>query len=136
MKINELKAGEIYRPNNYGWTHNIYRINDNRLEYKFEEEDWEKSTLTYNELLTYEFEELSKEIEWNKVPKFTKVQVKDEDYENWINAYFLDKDGSIFYVTLCDEFTYDSREDLGLWKCRLDESVEIKPEWYKEYYCN
>ncbi len=78
-----------------------------------------------------------REIDWSKVPKWTKVQVKDFDEEDWENNYLIefkkDKTGKdIFTTTNCDKFTYaDYGDACDWWQCRIHESVEIKEEWYK-----
>ena len=66
------------------------------------------------------------EEKWGKVPEWTKVQVRDEDDEEWRNAYFLGyiyKEDSDFRfeVSFYDEFTYDQNNLFNeLWKqCRL-----------------
>lgn len=47
-------------------------------------------------------------IDWNKVPKWTKVQVRDCSSEEWKNEYFLsyNKDTSQYITTPCSEFSY------------------------------
>lgn len=81
--------------------------------------------------------EREREIDWSKVPKWTKVQVKDFDEEDWENNYLIelkkDKTGKdIFTTTNCDKFTYaDYGDTCDWWQCRIHESVEIKEEWYK-----
>lgn len=134
MKINELKAGKVYKPNYYEWTHNLYRINNNILEYKFKECEWKKSILTYNELLMYEFEEFKREIDWSKIPMFTEVEVYHARTSKWKKAYFVkyqELNEKPFEVTIYGKHTYIEGSGLCYNKCRLDKSVEIKEEWYK-----
>ncbi len=79
-----------------------------------------------------------REIDWSKVPKWTKVQVRDFDSEEWKNGYFLkcedeEYTGSYpFIATSCDEFTISTadRKKERFAHCRLHESVEPKEEWY------
>ena len=82
--------------------------------------------------------EREKEIDWSKVPKWTKVQVRDEDSREWKNRYFLrfeDEEYTAYpyYVTHLSEFIDSKGEERGFYKqCRLHESVEPKKEWYAE----
>ena len=63
------------------------------------------------------------EIDWNKIPQWTKVQVRDYDDCRWHNAYFIKYDNnniSPFYVTVYDKFTYSSFAPvLKMKQCRL-----------------
>lgn len=84
-----------------------------------------------------------REIDWDKVPKYTKVNVRDTDYEEWKNRYFLyvdeNYDGYKYVTSLSntkDYFTGMNPEDCrGLnahyIQIRLDKSVTPKAEWYK-----
>ena len=84
-----------------------------------------------------------REIDWDKVPKYTKVNVRDTNYEEWKNRYFLyvDEiyDGYKYVTSLSntkDYFTGMNPEDCcGLTgrytQIRLDKSVTPKAEWYK-----
>ena len=84
-----------------------------------------------------------REIDWDKVPKYTKVNVRDTDYEEWKNRYFLyvdENNDDYMYVTSLsntkDDFTgMNPEECCGLTgryvQIRLDKSVTPKMEWYK-----
>lgn len=84
--------------------------------------------------------ERKKEIDWSKVPKWTKVQVKDCEGEEYKNRYFFryekDEDWPFrVFMLKDDEFTgYEHKEDdeeiFNL--CRIHPSVSIQEEWYKE----
>lgn len=91
---------------------------------------------------TLKFYIKEREIDWSKVPKYTKVNVRDTDIEDWKNRYFLYVDNSDDYkyiTTLSntkDDFTGMSPENCcGLTahyaQIRLDKSVTPKMEWYK-----
>ncbi len=76
--------------------------------------------------------EREKEIDWNKVPKWTKVQVRDFKEEKWKNIYFIDfSTNGIFKATYFDEFTFSEGDEIDWYQCRIHPSVEIKEEWYK-----
>lgn len=91
-------------------------------------------SLGYLELI-WEREEKKKEINWDKVPKWTKIQVRDYKGEKWFNAYFLeykDEEGKWeYYVSRADEFTYTDYCRVCYKCCRIHESVDIPKEWYK-----
>lgn len=64
------------------------------------------------------------EVDWTKVPKWTKVQVRNDDNREWINAYFLGYNKHKLYcfeTTICDKFTFEEGCFIeGGWKqCRL-----------------
>lgn len=63
------------------------------------------------------------EIDWNKIPQWTKVQVRDSSNEKWRNAYFLNyvlDEKFKFKTTFYDKFTSEGGLFGGSWKqCRL-----------------
>lgn len=77
--------------------------------------------------------ERKKEIDWSKVPKFTRVQVRDEDEEEWLNRYFIGYMGDIlapYLATFYGEFTHNG--SYTCWKqIRIYDESEIKEGWYK-----
>lgn len=80
-----------------------------------------------------DFEETEREIDWTKVPKFTKVRVKRVEDGEWGNKYFLEfsKNFKKFKTTVCDEFSYTSELDECYRYCEIHPSVKIQEEWYK-----
>lgn len=89
-----------------------------------------------------EFEKIEEnEIDWTKVPRGTKVQVRDSENQEWSNAYFskILKSKNTDYPFRAssindDEFTKLNLDDTS-WSykcCRIHKSVEIPEEWYKE----
>ena len=79
--------------------------------------------------------ERPREIDWTKVPRWIKVQVKDYHEEPWRNAYFIrldDSNGDYPYkITFCDTFTLVENCICGYMQCRIHPEQEIKEEWYK-----
>lgn len=71
-------------------------------------------------------------VDYNKVPKWTKVQVRDKNSEEWKNRYFLGCDGKWFLATGRDKFSYEEDCFSQYEQCRIHSSVEIKKEWYKK----
>lgn len=92
-----------------------------------------------NESAEFELEKIEKEIDWSKVPRGTKVQVKDNEKGSWRNAYFSkfikENEEYSFRASFIndDEFTNIKMDDneWGYKYCRIHESVEIREEWYK-----
>ncbi|WP_415283765.1 hypothetical protein [Clostridium perfringens] len=81
--------------------------------------------------------ERKKEIDWSKVPKWTKVQVKfpgEIEWENYLFTDYLPNNVFKFHVAgfKDDEFTGYEATRHQVEYCRIHESVEIKEEWYKE----
>lgn len=80
-----------------------------------------------------------KEIDWNKVPKFTRVQVKDCNEEEWTNMYFIGIRDTKYYpytTSYCSEFSYGKGQDARLrescWEqIRIYDESEIQEDWYK-----
>ena len=146
LKIQDLQEGKLYRfygeegdntPNRY------YRINNNGdLIVAFEDEvDKEyPSGLHYNRVIHGFFDEIERGIDWSKVPRGTKVQVRDDEEAEWLNRYFIKFDCKDRNYSFCtsvfpdDEFTGIEMKKYAMrWKyCRIHESVEIPDEWYKE----
>lgn len=142
LKIWDLELGKIYRA--------FYEGDETDEDYKVESSGkllenygfgWKESNISYNILLDTTFEEVKKEIDWTKVPRGTKVQVRDEKEDEWLNRYFLkivkeEYEEDYFEVALCEDnnFTGCKMEDYcSYWKyCRVHESVLIPDEWYKE----
>lgn len=88
-----------------------------------------------------EFEKIEEnEIDWHKVPKGTRVQVRDYTTQEWENAYFVSYAENVFPLSFesspikDDEFTKIKAERFSkIFKyCRIHESVKIPNEWYKE----
>ena len=146
LKIQDLQEGKLYRfygeegdntPNRY------YRINNNGdLIVAFEDEvDKEyPSGLHYNRVIHGFFDEIEREIDWSKVPRGTKVQIRDNEKGSWRNAYFLkfikENEEYPFRASFMkdDEFTNLKMDDneWGYKYCRIYSSTEILPEWFKE----
>lgn len=84
--------------------------------------------------------ERPREIDWSKVPEWTKVQVRDCKNQKWRNRYFSRYNPykeTPYIVSAFDKFIFEDRPKFeGTIKsyrhCRIHESVEIKEEWYKE----
>lgn len=87
------------------------------------------------------FKEVEREIDWSKIPKWTKVLVKNEPESEYQNAYFMgvnNEEGEIlFAVTFYDMFIFEDRCGEGEFEyfdcCKLHPTVEISEEWYKDY---
>lgn len=77
--------------------------------------------------------EREREIDWSKVPKWTKVQVRDYDFEDWKNRYFIGyrEDMHKYSVTPHDEFTYNEGDESEWKKIKIYDESDIKEEWYK-----
>ena len=77
--------------------------------------------------------ERKKEIDWNKVPQFTRVKVRDSDGARWRNSYFIrhyEGEKFPYRTTVCDEYTY--RSDSTRWRqIKIFDESDIKEEWYK-----
>ena len=84
-------------------------------------------------------QKIKNEINWNNVPRYTKVQVRDDEYGEWENRYFYKYDpNDLCNFSTCgvkenDEFTkLGIEETMESFKfCRLHPSVSIQNEWYK-----
>lgn len=82
-----------------------------------------------------------REIDWAKVPSYTKVQVRSSEVSDWENRYFLwindEPNGFKYVCSSADEFVQKDIKHLtprfvGFWDyIRIHESQEIKEEWYK-----
>lgn len=146
LKINELEVGKIYRAFYKGVEHGIYKIGNNKeLFTRISVKNiigWEESKFYYNELINdTTFEEIKREIDWTKVPRGTKVQVKKREEGLWCNRYFVEFrlkiDGFFPFVAglhLDDSFTsYKMDVNASDWQyCRIHPSVQIPDEWYKK----
>ena len=144
VKVQELEKGKIYRfynkdSNLFGGS---YKINiDKNLMVVTDDGEESISHLLYNQVVNGYFVEIEKEIDWTKVPRGTKVQVRDSENQEWSNAYFskILKSKNTDYPFRAssindDEFTKLNLDDTS-WSykcCRIHKSVEIPEEWYKE----
>lgn len=75
-----------------------------------------------------------REIDWSKVPKWTRVQAKAYASENWRNVYFIDykEDSNKPYLaTVRDEFTHSEGYELEFKYIKIYDESDIKEEWYK-----
>ena len=141
LKINELEEGKIYT---FTFEDNlecafVHRIKNNRLQAECTL-GWEDSILSYNSATAGYFTEIQREIDWTKVPRGTKVQVRDNEKQKWENAYFVSYAENVFPLSFesspikDDEFTKFKAERFSkvFEYCRIHPSVEIPNEWYKE----
>lgn len=149
IKIQDLEVGKIYRfydNDDKSLSESIYMIDEQGdlywSESLFEENqnDFLKSALTYNDVKNNYFVEIKKKIDWTKVPRGTKVQVRNKEEGLWKNKYFVKFeaiDGYYPFITsihLDNDFTnYKMEIDACEWQyCRIHPTVEIPKEWYKE----
>ena len=145
--ILEFKEGVQYRKllDNGKESRYIYKIENKKLYYRFdnkEKNEFEESKMSYNELIDTKYVryEEKKEIDWSKVPRGTKVQVRDFDGDFWYNRYYygFDKDSEYPYCTTKriddDEFTGDTAKNTltGYQEIRIYDTADIKESWYKE----
>lgn len=82
--------------------------------------------------------ERGRQIDWAKVPKWTKVRVKERYGAKWTRAYFLGVDNKRYKATFYDEFTasdefISSEEEICYYwdKIKIYNEKDIKEEWYK-----
>lgn len=145
LKIQDLEVGKIYSAFYKGVEHGIYKIGNNKeLFTRVSVKNiigWEESKFYYNELINdVTFEEIKREIDWTKVPRGTKVQIREGAWDIiWHNRYFIkyEKDYEKCFCTgiyLDDIFMDRKIEDsLQTYKyCRIYPSIAIPDEWYKE----
>lgn len=84
------------------------------------------------ELIWKRENEEKREIDWTKVPKWTKVLVKGRFWDRWKRAYFLGIDERGCKTTFYDEFIYAGDEAYMYWyETKLFDENDIKEEWYK-----
>lgn len=147
IKIQDLKEEKIYKfavnGNLEDLSESIYKIDEEGdLYYKdpCAKDSFFKSNLFYNEVINGCFVEIKREIDWSKVPRGTKVQVKDYEEEEWVNEYFIKYESSKEeYSFQANEWQDDDYTRFNMEKysdfykyCRIHESVAIPDEWYKE----
>ena len=76
--------------------------------------------------------EIKQEIDWSKVPSGTKVLVSDtpDIYSSFVEFIAYAPDIKFPFITK----TKTSVHNFQGWKyCKIDPSVEIKEEWYKQW---
>lgn len=139
LKINDLEVGKVYK----GFfkdkkQEGIYKINnDNKLFWNYKD-GWQESNIHYN-LVTntyFHFEEIKREINWDKVPRGTKVQVRDFNNTKWGDAYFIYFRKNSYRVSnyLDDDYTgFVMENKSSYWEqCRIHPFIAIPEEWYKK----
>ena len=127
----ELKEGKIYKIEG---EKKLYKVEDGILEVKFPFNDYfEISYISFNNACKKIFIEVEREIDWTKVPRMTKVQVRDTDYDEWINQYFCGVGEFGFSASSYKDDEYTDYRSYGTnWNyCRIHPSVYIPEEWYK-----
>lgn len=115
----------------------IYKNIDNLFYYKFESGkvlcskdriNWLESIISLRLLSEYDFEEVKREIDWDKVPRLQPVRVRDYEDEEYKERLFIYKDSGHDYNFACvggkghPIVHYNFCEIIG----------EIKEEWLKE----
>lgn len=75
----------------------------------------------------------SDNIDWNKVPRGTKVQVRNLSEEDWVNAYFLEHlstaNSFIASSNLFDEYTSSFGRQFNREQCRIHPDEILREEW-------
>lgn len=138
LRVVDLEIGKAYKGSNG----NLYKISETHYNDELEllvkvkdSSEWRNSYLSANEFMGIKFTELSKEIDWSKLPRWIKVQVKDYPEEPWYNAYFIRLDDPLkdspYKATFCDTFTLIENSICGYRQCRIHPEQEVKEEWYK-----
>lgn len=144
--ILEFKEGVQYRKllENGKESRYVCKIENKKLYYRYDNEaknEFKESKMSYNELIDTKYIRYEEnKIDWSKVPRGTKVQVKDFDGDFWYNRYYygFDKDSEYPYCTTKriddDEFTGDTAKNTltGYQKIRIYDPADIKESWYKE----
>ena len=76
-----------------------------------------------------------KKIDWSKVPKWTKIEVRIGENNPWYGAYFLEVDERLnkYVVTFHDKFVFEhGTNDIYLYsEIRLYDKKDFKKEWLK-----
>lgn len=76
-----------------------------------------------------------KEIDWNKVPEFTRVLVRDNEEDKWKKGYFLYYSKTLthpYVITCHGKFTYEEGYYCGGYKqIKIYDENDIKEEWYE-----
>ncbi len=84
--------------------------------------------------------ERPREIDWSKIPMWTKVQIKYEENGKWRNRYFIRFNPykkTQYIVSVLDKFIFDDELGQDFSKtnsykdCRIHPSVTIPEEWYE-----
>lgn len=141
IKIQDLQVGKFYRAFYKGVEQNgVFKVGNSGRLFTCTGLEWENSLFYYNEMFDTTFEEIEREIDWTKVPRGTKVQVRDNEKQKWENAYFVSYAENVFPLSFesspikDDEFTKFKAERFSkiFEYCRVHESVLIPDEWYKE----
>lgn len=73
--------------------------------------------------------EREREIDWNKIPKWTKVQAWDENEKYTIDSLLVAYEPELRFGLIVADNKDD--EPRGYKHCKIHPSVEIKEEWYK-----
>lgn len=139
LKINNLEEGKFYKFVNANDIESEYiYVIKNSLLYFIQDNYELVSEITYNDIVLGYFKEL--QIDWSKVPRGTKVQVRDSENQEWKNSYFSkfikENEEYSFRASYVkdDEFTNLKMDD-NEWDfkyCRIYSSEEILPEWFKK----
>ena len=133
LTVLQLEPGKIYKREGYE-TKYMLSETGNLLDNDPCDDFYKLSSIKYNDVLKPIFTEIKREIDWTKVPRMTKVQVRDYEDKEWINRYFCRKDEFNFMATTHKDDQYTGYYAGGTpWNYyRIHPSVEISDEWYKE----
>ncbi|MDM0678276.1 hypothetical protein ACV3OB_15915 [Clostridium perfringens] len=137
LKVTDLEIGKVYKGSN-GYLYKISETHYNDelelLSKGKEESEWGKSCLSANEFMRMKFTEVSKEIDWAKVPFGTKVIVTDhkEELNEDCGEYVMFVGYNPKLETYPFIVTHSEKDYVSSYAyCMIDPSQEIKEEWYK-----
>lgn len=124
FKLNELRHGKIYRANNY----KLYRLNDERLQWKSRSGEWKDSTKTYNEFVDFRFTLLSEGCTFKEAMLALSEGATIENYNGW--KYKID--AGLFKILK----TKDSMDKAGIFNFEdcIFSYEEINSVWFIERF--
>jgi hypothetical protein len=117
MRINELEVGKLYT---YKDRRDICKINEKReLFTKLANSPYchfDESGMSYNYVVSIEFEEYIPKVDWSKIKVDTKVYVRDNAYCDWIPRYFAKYKNGIFYAWKQGATSWSAESEQFAWK--------------------
>ena len=119
-----LETEQLFEVRKYSSKNYMFNLNNLNGQYKYN-----------GDTIKYNFSKVSVKTDWNKVTIGTKVQVRNENDEKWLNRYYVkqDSNGCFIASTLFSDDYYTGETVLSTSssykQCRLHPNIDVNKEW-------
>lgn len=119
-----LETEQLFKIRKLSFKNYMFNLNNLNGQYKYN-----------GDTIKYNFLKVSVKTDWSKVAIGTKVQVRNENDEKWLNRYYVEQDSNGCFIAsiLFSEDYYTGETALSTSssykQCRLHPDIDVNKEW-------